>query len=497
MLKTSVEIRHDKTISEPGHSEMGRPATHIITRDHPYPRFRDKIRLHQFRRNAQDDIWCATFLVGGQWQTRKPVSLGTRDFDEASEVARDKYAVLQTGQQITRAYKAPAPRKSQVEHPLRVYGERAIKKLREEAAAETVAGKEHNALAIARRIENDLVPRWGDTDITKLDEHALNDWIADEYRVEDTAATVARYGRQPKREGRQKVLKKPGVTTLGNLDWALRRVWSEAVADKIVDRRQRPMINKGLGEEGEARAFIDAAGVQAVARVMTDEWIACHENGDHPDHSPDMKWMLRTYVAIIACTGIRAGLEAKRVVIGNVQFLVQRGRPVILIRVVKHQGKHRDARSVIVYEGDRAFNIRKLLREHIAWRREQGATDRDYMFAWPDGSFPVFRDVFDTVLRQANALTDPMTGEKRVAYSFRHYFATRLIEQRLSVAQVAEWLGTSSAMVEKHYNRFLTERNAYLLNGSSLAMAVDPMPDPWRTPEDDALDEMADRDLPV
>jgi integrase len=185
------------------------------------------------------------------------------------------------------------------------------------------------------------------------------------------------------------------------------------------------------------------------------------------------------------------------VLVGNVQFLVQRGRPVILIRVVKHQGKHRDARSVIVYEGDRAFNIRKLLREHIAWRREQGATDRDYLFAWSDGSFPVFRDVLDTVLRQANALTDPMTGEKRVAYSFRHYFATRLIEQRLSVAQVAEWLGTSSAMIEKHYNRFLTERNAYLLNGSSLAMAVDPMPDPWRTPDDDALDEMADRDLPV
>jgi hypothetical protein len=35
------------------------------------------------------------------------------------------------------------------------------------------------------------------------------------------------------------------------------------------------------------------------------------------------------------------------------------------------------------------------------------------MFAWPDGSFPVFRDTLDDVLRQANALTDPMTGEKR------------------------------------------------------------------------------------
>jgi hypothetical protein len=75
---------------------------------------------------------------------------------------------------------------------------------------------------------------------------------------------------------------------------------------------------------GEPRAFIDSAGVQAVARVMTDEWIA--GNGQ----TPDMKRMLRTYIAMIACTGIRAGLEAKRVQIGNVQFLAQRGHAVIL-----------------------------------------------------------------------------------------------------------------------------------------------------------------------
>jgi hypothetical protein len=34
---------------------------------------------------------------------------------------------------------------------------------------------------------------------------------------------------------------------------------------------------------------------------------------DGPEHGPDMMRMLRTYVAMIATTGIRAGLEAKRV----------------------------------------------------------------------------------------------------------------------------------------------------------------------------------------
>jgi len=172
-----------------------------------------------------------------------------------------------------------------------------------------------------------------------------------------------------------------------------------------------------------------------------------------------------------------------------VHFLTQHNRPVILIDVAARQGKHPEPRSVVVYEGDPAFDVRHLLTEHVAWRRAQGATDRDYLFAWPDGSLPDFDNVLRSVLKTANALTDPMTGDSRVAYSIRHYFATRLIELGLSVAQIAEWLGTSSMMVERHYNRFLTARNAYLLNGGQERwhQILRQMPieaEPWETTAD-------------
>ena len=140
------------------------------------------------------------------------------------------------------------------------------------------------------------MPRWGDTDIRLLDEHALNDWIEDDYRVEDREATVANYGGQS-RTKRQQVMKMPGVTTLGNLDHALLQA-----------------IDKSLGEDSEPRVFIDEASVRAVFRVMTDEWMAAG------GHSADLRRMLRTYVAMISTTGIRAGLEAKRVRIGYVQI---------------------------------------------------------------------------------------------------------------------------------------------------------------------------------
>ena len=97
--------------------------------------------------------------------------------------------------------------------------------------------------------------------------------------------------------------------------------------------------------------------------------------------------------------------------------------------------------------------------------------------------------MLNAVLTEAKALIDSMTKEKRVAYSFRHYFATKLIELGLSVAQIAEWLGTSSAMVEKHCVQFLIERNAHLLNGGTVRWhqqiaAVAYPPDPWEPDRD-------------
>ena len=117
-------------------------------------------------------------------------------------------------------------------------------------------------------------------------------------------------------------------------------------------------------------------------------------------------------------------------------------------------------------EGHPTIRIRHLLSDLVAWRESQGARKPDYLFAWTDNRWPTFRDTMNDVLREADALIDPMSGERRVAYSFRHYFATVQIERGISVAHLAEWMGTSSAMIEKHYNRFLTERRAHLVNGA-------------------------------
>ena len=261
---------------------MGRPAKHRICEPHPSPRFRDKVRLFNFLRGPDDEGWAAQYLINGVWMPRNPAALGTRDWDEACERARDRYNVAAAGQPIVKL-RATANTKVH-EHAFRRYAEPVIARLHQTAIDEDakVKGKGHTFYAAARQIERDLLPRWSDTPITAITEADLNDWVADEFRVEDVAATVAKYGSQPKDKVRQVVWKKPAVTTLGNLDRAFNFVWQEAVAAKVVDRRRRPTIRKHEhGEEGESRAFIDAIGVQAVARVMTDLWVNTPQRSRH------------------------------------------------------------------------------------------------------------------------------------------------------------------------------------------------------------------------
>ena len=382
------------------------PRSATVSIPHPSPRFRDKIRLRQGRRGPTDLLWCATFCVDGKWLTAKPISLGTSDFDEACEVARDKYAAMNGHgvQAVLRTYTSTEP-KPKVAHRFADFACRAIVKLEAQAqAADAVAqGKGHNYQQIARRIRCDLMPQWGETDITKLTDDALRHWVEFEYRVEDRKATVALHGRQSRNAARQRVLVKPAANTLGNLDQALLYVWTEAVADHVVERRARPIIDRSLGEDSEPRAFIDAVGVMAVAKVMTNAWVASNEG-----HSSDLKRLLRAYIALLACTGIRPGLEAKRIRIGDMRFEEQDGTPVILIAVMPRQGKHPKAREVIVFEGGMEFYVRRLLSELTQWRRSHGATDRDPLFAYPDGREPIFRDALDTVLKMANAEIDPL-----------------------------------------------------------------------------------------
>ena len=158
-----------------------------------------------------------------------------------------------------------------------------------------------------------------------------------------------------------------------------------------------------------------------------------------------------------------------------------------MVCIVRHQGKHPKGSGVVVCEGDR-FDVRSLLVDHIAWRQQQGAKDPYDLFAWPDGTYPVSAITELSPDRsQCAHRPDDRRGERGV--QLQPLFRYQARRTGLWVAQIAEWLGSSSRMIEGHYNRFLTERNAHLLNGASLRwkemLRQMPHPvDPWETDRD-------------
>jgi hypothetical protein len=88
-------------------------------------------------------------------------------------------------------------------------------------------GKGRNFTLLAWRIEQALLPRWGNTPIAEITEDNLNDWVEHEYRVLVRAKPDKRRGKdEPKPTP---VWKQPSASTLGNLDWAFRHVWDQAV----------------------------------------------------------------------------------------------------------------------------------------------------------------------------------------------------------------------------------------------------------------------------
>ena len=91
----------------------------------------------------------------------------------------------------------------------------------------------------------------------------------------------------------------------------------------------------------------------------------------------------------------------------------------------------------------------------------------DFVLAYPNGHLV---NSFDSGIRRvfaaAGVLKDPKTGKNRTIYSCRHSYATWQIERGPeNIAQVAQNMGTSIAMIEKNYYHHSARASATALTG--------------------------------
>lgn len=429
---------------------MGRTASRGQYRAHPAPKYRDRIRLVQGRRAAYPDLWEAQFRADSTQPWGSPRTLKTADLDTAGYAAIELLGQLDAG---------GLPTVKRVKNPFRVSAEKTITRLEaeqrdlEERLGVTKGRKISLKLRIIKTV---LIPTFGDRDLSELTDDALETW-ARGYRV-----------RGP--EGRQVI---PRRSTMGNINGALQEVLTDARDHGLIRKSDIGKIDQQEFELGERRPAFTASEMRRIAEGLSEEWI----EAGHTARIRENRIMLRALIALLATTGLRPGDETYRITPEQIDLDARdsNGSPAVRIHIRARQGKYVIARDVWINQGDPAWpSANTILRDYLLWLADNDTEEREannplwFIFARPsDGKIPNFHVPFRLFLHELGLRRDPETGHDRTLYSLRHYYATEALLRGLGVGQVVGVLGTSLAMLDRHYSHVINRLQSGNVTGSA------------------------------
>ncbi len=261
-----------------------------------------------------------------------------------------------------------------------------------------------------------------------------------------------------RRKGKPAQFERPSQNTIGNLNHALQAVNDVAIEKGWISEFDKPKFSKRGFEQGSRQPSFEWDEVAQINGIMTDEWV------NETDTTNRM--LLRLYVALLATSGIRPGLEATSIL--PAQITVQKNK--VVINIQPNQGKYKKSRTASCLNG--SFDIKKLLDGFLKWRKENWSAEKTIqetrILANPaTGSIPRLDRMLVEFLALHNILLDPITGKNRVPYSFRHFAISQAIRDDNDNQILCMIFGTSSAMIEKNYSHLKGEEAAIKAVGRS------------------------------
>lgn len=169
----------------------------------------------------------------------------------------------------------------------------------------------------------------------------------------------------------------------------------------------------------------------------------------------DLKWVVRdrvmlvNYVLILANTGIRVG-EARNLKwkdIREIPKTKEDNKPADIALFVR--GKT-GAREVVARTSDVRDYLKRIL-ELRTKELDKKPDVNDYVFCNKDGTaIGSFKKSFSSLVKSAGVEYDS-EGNRRTIYSLRHTYATFRLQEGVHQFVLAKNMGTSVAMLEKHY----------------------------------------------
>ena len=167
-----------------------------------------------------------------------------------------------------------------------------------------------------------------------------------------------------------------------------------------------------------------------------------------------MRHLLRDYVLILANTGIRHGTEADNLRWKHITLFEEKGDVFLesaplsgnrhQVHIICRSGTVNYLKRIQGWCPDVAdMSFEELVKSKIDLP----------VFRLPDGTASQnLRQTFKRLMIDTGLLNCPRTGQNRTLYSFRHTYATfALLNDGMDIHKLAIQMGTSIAMIERHY----------------------------------------------
>jgi integrase len=188
--------------------------------------------------------------------------------------------------------------------------------------------------------------------------------------------------------------------------------------------------------------------------------------GGKTDKAHSGRLLLRDYIEMLLATGMRQGTEAFNIKWKHMEWHIDKGVRYLRIWVSGKTGPRwliarHEAVAIIERIKARFKEYSSLtLDELLAQKRD------DYLWRHSTGERPYdFVSSFKWLMRDSGLLTDAI-GNTRSLYSFRHTYATfSLVEWNMDIHTLAKQMGTSVAMLERHYSKLTATMAAEKLAG--------------------------------
>lgn len=371
-------------------------------------------RIRLFRRPDSQHWQCRFRLDNGTWHQ---ATTGAAFMDQAETRAIAIYETVR----------------------LRVSNDLAIrtKSFRRVAAEEVQALRHARAGKLSKQttgdyifvIERYLIPFFGRYSFTELTQE-----LVDEF----THWRISEMGREPK------------YYTQRHHASAFNRVLQRAKTHGLITFGMAVPVMRVAGERGEARPGFSQQEIEHLLRFMP-AWVAQAGLG-RTKRFYEMKMLCWHYVEFLLYTGIRAGTESKTIRWRNLQWHQADGRRYLRVWVSGKTGpRYLIARDALVESLERLITWQGHAPANLAEMIAAGVDRR--IFTMPAGDQPYeLSGVFERLLRDSGLLKDA-AGKTRTLYSLRHTYATFALAGGIDIHTLAKQMGTSVAMIERHYSK--------------------------------------------